>query len=404
MLIAIGVGAVFGYLSPLTAQSFSLIGELFLRLLTLLIVPVIFFSMLSGVLNLRDSKSLARLGIKTFLYYFATTALAVAIGLFLVNFIAPGTGGEKPVLQASESPLAGKAIEASTTITDVLKNIIPKNIIGAAQEGNVLGLIFFSIFLGVALLQIQHDGVDVLRKGSQAAFEAIIWMIEKTMLIAPLGFFALIADLVGEFVIQGQLEQLGTSLLWYSATVVIGLLFHGIITLGSFAFLFGVNPLKLFSSMLPAITTAFSTSSSSATLPITLDCLENKAGVPNKIASFVAPLGSTVNMDGTAIYEAIAVVFIANMMMVDLTLSQQILIFLTATIAAVGAAGIPSAGLVMMVLILSTIGLPAEGVKLIVVVDRLLDMLRTATNVWGDSVGAAIIARSEERSKGQCTL
>jgi len=215
------------------------------------------------------------------------------------------------------------------------------------------------------------------------------------MLLAPIGFFSLIASLIGGFLLKGQLALLGESLLEYTATVVMGLLIHGCIFLPLIARFFGVRPFKLFRAMTPAVLSAASTASSSATLPITLDCLERKAGVPTRIGSFVAPLGSTINMDGTAIYEAIAVVFIANMLGTELTFSHQILIFLTATLSAVGAAGIPGAGLIMMVLILNTVGLPEEGIMLVIIVDRLLDMLRTAVNVWGDSVGAAVIASTE---------
>ncbi|MCB0331548.1 MAG: dicarboxylate/amino acid:cation symporter, partial [Bdellovibrionales bacterium] len=319
--------------------------------------------------------------------------------LILVNIVQPGIdGGGEALLQSFEEPEHQPAQRTESTFGDVLRNIIPKNIVAAAVQGNVLGLIFFSIFLGVALLQIpSKTDAAVLRQGSNAAFQAIIWMIEKAMLFAPLGFLSLIADLVGSFVLEGQLSTLGSSMTAYTFTVVIGLLLHGVGTLGCLAWCFGISPIALFRQMIPAITSAFSTASSSATLPITLDCLENRAGVPNKIGSFVAPLGATINMDGTAIYEAVAVVFIANMLGVDLSWTQQALIFITATVSAVGAAGIPGAGLVMMVLILNTVGLPAEGVKLVIVVDRVLDMLRTSVNVWGDSLGAAIIAKHEKR-------
>jgi len=397
-------GGIFGGLSPQTAITISIIGELFLRLLTLLIVPVIFFSMLSGVLNLKDSRTLASVGGKTFLYYMTTTGIAVLIGLSLVNVIEPGIHGSND--SSLHSMLSEESLESSEvgsqlgntshSFGDVIRNIIPKNIIQAAHDGNVLGIIFFSLFLGVALLHLSHESTKLLlRDTAQGLFEAIIWMIEKTMLLAPIGFFSLIASLIGGFLLKGQLALLGESLLEYTATVVMGLLIHGCIFLPLIARFFGVRPFKLFRAMTPAVLSAASTASSSATLPITLDCLERKAGVPTRIGSFVAPLGSTINMDGTAIYEAIAVVFIANMLGTELTFSHQILIFLTATLSAVGAAGIPGAGLIMMVLILNTVGLPEEGIMLVIIVDRLLDMLRTAVNVWGDSVGAAVIASTE---------
>lgn len=398
------LGGIFGALLPEPAIAIALVGELFLRLLTLLIVPVIFFSMLSGVLNLRNSSTLASVGGKTLLYYVTTTAIAVIIGLGLVNVVQPGIhNGDGSLLTSLQSEQENQLFDTISSdrskthsFHDVFRNIIPKNIIEAAHDGNVLGIIFFSLFLGVALLHLPNEATKtILRESSQGIFEAIIWMIEKTMLLAPLGFFSLIASLIGEFILSNQLSLLGESILHYTFTVVAGLLIHGCIILPILARIFGVHPLRLFQAVTPAILSAASTASSSATLPITLDCLERKAGIPTRIGSFVAPLGSTINMDGTAIYEAVAVVFIANMLGTELTLSHQILIFLTATLSAVGAAGIPGAGLIMMVLILNTVGLPEEGVMLVIIVDRILDMLRTAVNVWGDSIGAAIIATTE---------
>lgn len=399
------LGGIFGALLPEPAIAIALVGELFLRLLTLLIVPVIFFSMLSGVLNLRNSSTLASVGGKTLLYYVTTTAIAVIIGLGLVNVVRPGVhNGDTSLLTSLQSEQENQLFDTTSSdrdkthsFHDVFRNIIPKNIIEAAHDGNVLGIIFFSLFLGVALLHLPNEATKtILRESSQGIFEAIIWMIEKTMLLAPIGFFSLIASLIGEFILSNQLSLLGESLLEYTFTVVAGLLIHGCLILPFIARIFGVHPLRLFRAMTPAVLSAASTASSSATLPITLDCLERKAGVPTRIGSFVAPLGSTINMDGTAIYEAVAVVFIANMLGTELTFSHQILIFLTATLSAIGAAGIPGAGLIMMVLILNTVGLPEEGVMLVIIVDRLLDMLRTAVNVWGDSIGAAIIATTEK--------
>ncbi len=400
MFIGIIGGALFGFLLPELSVQTALIGELFLRLLSLLVVPVIVLSMLAGVFNLKGSENIARIGLKAILYYATTTALAVVVGLTLVNIIQPGTGDspnrEKVLAEVITTDTMQEA-KASFRLSDVARNIVPKNIFQAATEGNVLGLIFFTIFLGVALLQIKHPGVDAVMSSTSALFDGVLWMIEQILLLAPLGFFSLIASLVGEFVLEESLLQLGVDIGWYTLTVVSGLLVHALIILPVLASLFRVSPLSFAQAMFPALTTAFSTASSSATLPVTLDSLEHRAGVSNKIASFVAPLGATVNMDGTAIYEAVAVVFIANMLGVDLSGTQQLMIFLTATFSAIGAAGIPGAGLIMMVLVLHSVGLPADGIKLVVVVDRVLDMLRTSINVWGDSIGAAIIARTEEQ-------
>lgn len=398
MLAGLGLGGVFGYLTPSIASETTLVGELFIRLLTLMIIPVIVLSMLSGVLNLGKPENLARLGFKTVLYYAFTTGLAVLTGLILVNVVQPGVGespGKEQALTELREAMDSSEVSSNSSLADVARNIIPTNIIEAAGGGNVLGVIFFSIFLGVALLKLEHRGVPVFRDTINALFEAVMWMIEIALLIAPIGFFSLIAGLVADFVLQGQLEQLGTEIIAYFFTVVGGLAFHALVSLPLIALAFGISPLRFFQAMFPALTSAFSTASSSATMPITLECLEDRAGVPNKVGSFVVPLGATVNMDGTAIYEAVAVLFIANMLGVELAFQQQVIVFLTATFSAIGAAGIPGAGLIMMVLVLNSVGLPGEAVTLVVVVDRVLDMMRTAINVWGDSIGAAVISSSE---------
>ncbi len=401
MLASIVSGCLLGYILPNTSTSFAPVGELFIRALTLLIVPVIVVSMLSGILNLSGSANLGRLGSKAFLYYFCTTALAVLIGLSCVNIIQPGLHPDSPALTLpphDSSLLSEENQIAAIGPFDILRNIIPQNVVRAAHDGNVLGLIFFSIFLGIALLKIEHPGKELIRSALAALFEAIIWMVDCLMLVAPLGILSLVSQLVAGFVQSNTLSQLGSSIGWYSLTVITGLLIHGLLALPLLAIIFKVSPFQLGKCMLPALTTAFSTASSAATLPVTIDSLEKRAGISNRIASFIAPLGATVNMDGTAIYEAIAAVFIANMYGVELSFTQQLIIFLTATFSAIGAAGIPGAGLIMMTLVLDSVGLPAAGIQLIVVVDRGLDMLRTCINVWGDSLGAAIIARSENEN------
>jgi len=391
MLLGLIAGALLGFFFPSVGLTLGFTGELFIRLLSLFIVPVIFISILSGVLQLDSSGNLARVGIKTFLYYMTTTGLAVVLGLVLVSIVQPGKSdvpGEATVVYDQE-------IEVQGGLTDVIRNIIPSNIVEAASQGNVLGIIFFSFFLGVALLQIQHSAFPNIRDSVAGVFQALIWMIERSLYLAPIGFLALMANLVATFVIEKRLEELGSALLSYTGCVVLGLLLHGLVVLPLLARIFGINPLKLFKRVTPALATAFSTASSTATLPVTIDCLTRRAGVSKATSGFVAPLGATVNMDGTAIYEAVAVVFIANMLGVDLSLTQLLIVFLTATFSAIGAAGIPGAGLIMMVLILNAVGLPPEAISLVVVVDRILDMMRTCLNVWGDSIGSAVVASSE---------
>lgn len=392
LFLGILLGVLLGYFFADLTTYISWIGKLFLSSLKLLIVPVIFVSLLSGILNLNSEDSLLGIGVRTFAFYFVTTCLAVVTGLILVNLMEPGN---------LDTPLIAKEVsqvKAESSLNAVLLNIVPDNIVSAASSGNILGLIFFTLFLGVALRACAGSNYHQTQQIVNHAFEALIWMIDKIMLVAPIGVMSLVSDLVANLFQNGQLAGTGIEIFWYSLTVLSGLVFHALITLGLILIVFRYNPIKFFKAMLPALITSFSTASSAATLPITIDALEKRAGIPNKIASFVASLGATINMDGTAIYEAVAAIFIANMYGVELSFSQQFVIFLTATFSAVGAAGIPGAGLVMMTMVLNSVGLPTEGISLIVVVDRLLDMFRTSVNVWGDSIGAAVVCTLEKRS------
>ena len=402
ILLAIPVGYLVPGLQPIT----DFVGDLFLRMLFLLIVPVIVVSMLAGILQFEDSNQLGKIGLRAFAYYALTTALAVATGLIAVNWINPGTSPDTSQSQsiriesASTDPTAeAPPAKPAGGIGMVLKQIIPKNVVSAAAEGNVLGLIFFSTLLAIALL-MQGDACKThIKPIIDVLFNALIWLVDLAMITAPIGIFCLVSAAVSDAVLNDILATTGIEIGKYFLTVLSGLLFHGLISLPLVLYFFGIKPLSFASAMLPAITTAFSTASSTATLPITIDSLKNRAGVSEKVAGFVAPLGATVNMDGTAIYEAVAAIFIANMYGIDLTFSQQFIIFLTATFSAIGAAGIPGAGLLMMTLVLDSVGLPAEGIGLIVGVDRILDMFRTGINVWGDSIGAAIIAKGLNETK-----
>lgn len=395
ILLAIPVG----YLAPELQYITSFLGDLFLRILFLLIVPIIVVSMLAGILQFEDSNQLGKIGLRAFAYYALTTALAVVTGLVAVNCINPGISADTDreshvrIESTASDSSAGAQTKPSGGIGMVIKQIIPKNVIAAAAEGNVLGLIFFSTLLAIALL-MQGDACKThIKPIVDILFNALIWLVDLAMITAPIGIFCLVSAAVSDAVLNNILATTGIEIGKYFLTVLSGLLVHGLISLPLILYFFGIQPITFASAMLPAITTAFSTASSTATLPITIDSLKNRAGVSEKVASFVAPLGATVNMDGTAIYEAVAAIFIANMYGIDLTFSQQFIIFLTATFSAIGAAGIPGAGLLMMTLVLDSVGLPAEGIGLIVGVDRILDMFRTGINVWGDSIGAAIIAK-----------
>ena len=388
----------FGYFTPDLAQSFSFVGDLFLRSLSLMIIPIIFISVLSGILQFDQTEQLGRVGIKTVIYYAVTTALAVITGLIMVNLIEPGKSELKLETAIHQKVDQQSASTNSGGLLEVTKKIIPTNIIQAASEGNVLGLIFFTVILGLALLKHPGSGQEHIRQIVNVLFSSLIWMVDLIMLFAPIGIFALIGNLIAETILSKTINTVGYEIFRYSLTVLAGLAIHGGLTLTLLLKYFKVSPIGFFKDMLPALLTAFSTASSAATLPITIDSLENRSNVPNKIAGFVASLGATVNMDGTAIYEAVAAVFIANIYGIELSFNNQLVVFLTATFSAIGAAGIPGAGLIMMTLVLSSVGLPAEGIGLIVVVDRILDMFRTCINVWGDSIGAKIIAVGENES------
>lgn len=360
---------------------FQTIGSLFIRLLKMIIIPLVFTSLVVGVASLGDLKRLGRMGLKTLVYYMVTTGLSVLVGLVLVNLIKPGVG-VAPLMPA------GPGLEPKGML-DILLEIVPTNLFQALASGDILPIIFFSLLLGTALTVIGERGA-VVQRFFEGAFEAVLRIVDWIMWLAPLGVMALLATTVAEMGID-----LFATLFKYVVTVLVGLAFHGVITLGVVLWTFGgIDPWRYAQQMARALMTAFSTDSSSATLPVTMECVE-QAGISNRVSSFVLPLGATVNMDGTALYEAVAAMFIAQVYGIDLSFSQQVVIFLTATLAAIGAAGVPSAGLVTMIIVLRSVGLPLEGIGILVGIDRLLDMCRTTVNVWGDAVGARIIARSE---------
>jgi Na+/H+-dicarboxylate symporter len=395
LFISILCAIVFGYFVPESLAATSFIGTLFLRILFLLIVPIIVVSMLAGIFQFEDFSQLGSIGLRTVTYYVATTALAVATGLILVNILTPGMNTDSRSRENVQIEERDHSTAPSPTggLKEVVLKIIPANVVSAASEGNVLGLIFFTTMLAIALLAQGDACTTYIKPIVDTTFNALIWLVDYAMLIAPFGVFGLVSATVSDAVANNMIATTGIEIGRYFITVLAGLLFHGCVTLPIILMFFGISPRRFAAAMLPALTTAFSTASSTATLPLTIESLTDRGGVPNRIASFVAPLGATVNMDGTAIYEAVAAIFIANMYGVDLTFGQQFVIFLTATFSAIGAAGIPGAGLIMMTLVLDSVGLPAAGIGLIVGVDRVLDMFRTSINVWGDSIGAAIVAK-----------
>lgn len=391
--------------SSLAHSSYLLInflGKAFLNFLTLLVIPLIFASIIIGIKGLGDIRHTGRTGLRAVIYYFTTTAFAVIIGIIMVSVITPGK--DMHTTNEITQKVEGKEdLTAMETVLNVFvnednsnKGMFPKNIIGAAGSGNVLSVIFFSILLGGALTTIGSKK-EIVFQFFDAINDALMKIIHLVLMFLPIGIFALITERI---VKAGGIETLFTelkALSLYFITVVLSLSIHAIFVLPFIYFyITKKNPLTYAKNMLPALMTAFSTASSSATLPATIECVIENNKVSEKSASFVLPLGATINMDGTALYEAVAVIFIAQSYGISLGFTALLVVFLTATLAAVGAAGIPEAGLVTMVIVLNAVGLPLEGIGLLLSIDWLLDRCRTTVNVWGDSLGAGIIDYFEE--------
>lgn len=405
ILIALLLAVIVGSLSspettllgiPLVS-TFDFIGTLFLNALKMLIVPLIVSSMISGMYAIGNGGQLGGLASKTILYYLSTTLFAVLVGITLVNVTAPGIIDGQPAkdiigLQADTSAVTAKIQDHdSSALIEIFERMIPTNIIQAASQGDMLALIFFSLVFGYFAATYQGAHYESMRAFWQGSFEIMMRVTNWVMRFAPIGVFALVAKVVASTGLAA-IEPL----LLFMFTVLAGLAIHMLVTLPLLLWLVaGVSPIQHYRAMTPALLTAFSTASSSATLPVTMDCLERRAGVSNRVSSFVLPLGATINMDGTALYECVAVVFIAQAYGVELSLATQITIVLLALLSSIGVAGIPAASLVAIVIILHSVGLPAEGIGLLLAVDRILDMCRTSTNVFSDSCGAVVVARLE---------
>lgn len=389
ILIALIVAVGYGYFFPNQVHYVSWIGEIFLRALKMVIVPLILTSIVSGIISIGSSGQLGRLGLKTFGYYIMTSTFAILTGLVIVNLIKPGMGADLGLMQEVDHLPVD-----NLTFADTLKNIIPTNIIDSMARGDILPVIFFAILLGYFISKVKSDYKITLTNVFEGGFQVMMKMTNMIILFTPIGILGIVAKEVANNV--DQLASLGQSLLLYMITVIAALMVHAVITLPVvLRFIGKLSPFKHFHHMATPLLTAFSTSSSSATLPLTIDAVENKAKVSNRITSFTLPLGATINMDGTALYECVAAMFIAQAYGIDLSFGMQMIVVVTALLASIGAAGIPMAGLVMITVILSAVGLPLEGVGLILAVDRPLDMMRTTVNVWSDSCGATTIASSE---------
>ena len=392
IIIALIAGVFFGYLTPDTVAYTNWIGDVFLRGLNMVVVPLILLSITTGVASVGSGDSLGRLGLKTMGYYLLSTLIAILTGFFLVNLIKPGVGAEL----GFKMPVDNLSAISDSFGTTLIK-IVPSNIFEALSQGQMLSIIFFAILLGYFITKMDEKPqkllVDVFNAGLDAIMKITMFVIRFT----PIGVFSIAAKVIAQQIQMGnEISEVFSRLGLYFITVLIGLMIHGFITLPLTVKILGrANPIKHMKNMTTPLLTAFSTSSSNATLPLTMEAVEFKDGVSNKIASFTLPLGATVNMNGTALYECVAVMFIAQAYGIDLSFGQQLIVIFTALLAAIGSAGIPMAGLVMMTVVLKAVGLPLEGIGLILAVDRVLDMFRTTINVYGDTCCAVIIAKSE---------
>jgi proton glutamate symport protein len=402
-----------GTIEPATATSLAgfgkAIGDVFLRLLSMVIAPLVLTSLVSGIAGAGKLEGLARLSGWTIGYYLTTSMLAIGIGLVLVNAIGPGVGADLLALKeiAGEQPVRPEILVQGgglgATLYAQLLALIPSNPFAALADPanrSTLAIIFFAILLGIAIVKSGSPHGDRLAEIFESGFEVMMRLTMMVIALAPIGVAGFMLHATA-----GHGFEVFSALGLYMLTVLIGLLIHALIVLPLLLRLVAArNPLAHAKAMAPALLTAFSTASSGGTLPLTLDCAERRAGLPRRVTSFTLPLGATINMDGTALYEVVAVMFIAQAYGADLTVADQCIVAFTALLASIGAAAVPHAGTVMMVIVLNAVGLPLEGVGLILAVDRVLDMCRTSVNLWSDAVGAAVVTRLSAASAPPPTI
>jgi solute carrier family 1 (neuronal/epithelial high affinity glutamate transporter), member 1 len=392
MIAGIFLGIFCGWMFGTAMLAVSWIGEMFLDALKMLVVPLIISSMIVGIAGLGDIRKVGKTGLIALGYFMITTCIAVGIGLVMVNLIEPGVAVEMTVEKVPEKVMGKDTIG----VTDILKSFVSPNLVESMVKMEILPLIVFSLVFGAVLTTLGESGKRAI-DFFDTVNSAVMKIVHLLMYFAPIGVFALIASKLGAagggdlFLIE--LAKIGK----YVGTVVSALLIHGLVVLPLVLFLTTrKNPFIYFKNVTPALTTAFSTASSSATLPVTIECAEENNQVSRKASLFVLPLAATVNMNGTALYESVAALFIAQMLGIQLGFGEQMIVFLTATLAAIGAAGIPEAGLVTMVMVLQSVGLPLEGIGMLLSMDWFLDRCRTTINVWGDSIGAGVVDKLEE--------
>ncbi len=383
ILIGLVAGMITGIVLGPKAGTIKPIGDLFINAIRMLIVPLIFSSLVVGVTSMKDPKKMGRVGLKTFAMYLGTTAIAITIGLLLGVIFQPGAGLG---LQAVEATAA----KAAPNFIDTLVNLVPRNPVNSLATGNVLQIIVFAIVLGLAI-NLTGDKAKPVSNFFDAFAEVMYKLTSLVMELAPYGVFALMAWVAAEYGLS-VLLPLGRVVLG----VYVGCLLHSILTYGgAIALLARLNPIQFFKGIVDAQAVAFTTTSSSGTLPVTLSCTQKNLGVSKSVSSFVLPLGATINMDGTALYQGISALFVAQAYGIDLSFANYVTIILTSTLASIGSAGVPGAGLIMLSLVLSSVGLPMEGLAIVAGIDRILDMARTTVNITGDAMVSVLVAKSE---------
>ena len=415
IIIGLILGLIYGIIAanngwgPFTAAWIAPLGTIFINLLKLIAVPLVLSSLITGVASLSDLKKLSRIGGKTIAIYVGTTAVAVTIGLVSVNIIQPGDRVPDQMKEKLQKTYEKDAIIKSGSAQNIkdrgplqpVVDMVPNNFFSSASSNrNMLQVVFVARFVGIGLIQIPKDKGKPVLDFFEGLNDVVIKLVDLIMLMAPIGVFALIAHTINKVAGDNpsQIMELLGALGYYMFAVIIGLIAHAAITYTGLLKIMTKMPLNVFyRGIAPAQLLAFSTSSSGATLPVTMECCEDELGVSEEVSSFVLPLGATINMDGTALYQAVAAVFIAQTLGMGLDLGAQLTIILTAVLASIGTAAVPGAGIIMLVIILEAVGIPSEGIALILGVDRILDMMRTVINITGDSSVAVIVASSEDQ-------
>ena len=414
--VAFGIFAALNQLGDFTHDWVTPFGTLFVNLLKLIAMPLVFASLVTGIASLADVSKLSRMGGRTIGIYLLTTVISITIGLVVVNVLEPGKSLPPEVSADLQASYVGEIEGRADTIDAVrergplqpMVDIVPQNIVAALSANiRMLQVVFFALFFGVCLVLVPNENTNVIKTFIQGMNDVIIKMVDLIMYIAPVGVFALIAGTITAVAgdnIQTVLSLL-SSLGFYTLVVILGLVLHVLLVYCTFVRFFTRFTLKeFFVGIAPAQLLAFSTSSSAATLPVTMECVEDNLGVKNEVASFVLPLGATINLDGTALYQAVATVFIAQALGMELDLAAQLTIVLTALLASIGTAPVPAAGIIMLVIVLESVGVPSSGIALILGVDRILDMMRTATNVTGDSAVTVLVDSAEKKWEAKAAL